>query len=142
LNRTPQISTRLSSDASNLTQIIGLIFENETKRTDFIEWLRILIPESTSISLHRRTRKRSSPQAIELLVDFFREKCETEGHYIWLNTHSQTLVRCLEIDEIILVNKVDGATRAKQLKKEDEINIKTDEGWLSNALGGGVLWSK
>jgi hypothetical protein len=39
-------------------------------------------------------------------------------------------------------NKVDGATRAKQLKKEDEINIKTDEAWLSNALGGGVLWSK
>jgi hypothetical protein len=71
LNRTPQISTRLSSDASNLTQIIGLIFENETKRSDFIEWLRILIPESTSISLHRRTRKRSPPPGHRIAGRFF-----------------------------------------------------------------------
>ena len=82
------------------------------------------------------------PQAIQLLVDFFREKCEQEGHYIWLNTHSQTLVRCLEIDEVILVNKINGKTKAKQLKKADKIDIKTDEAWLSNALGGGILWSR
>lgn len=82
------------------------------------------------------------PQAIELLMDFFREKCEQEGHFIWLNTHSQALVRSLRIEEVILVNKIDGRTRAKQLTKEDEIDIKTDEAWLSNALGGGVLWSK
>jgi predicted ATPase len=193
LNRTPPVNSRLSPDASNLPQIIGLIFENEEKRNDFIEWLRILVPEFKDIEVKRSNIDGSydffvyekgsqkpfpkalisdgtynilalmaavyqsnqpqflcieepenglHPQAIELLVDFFREKCETEGHYIWLNTHSQTLVCCLEIDEIILVNKVDGATRAKQLTREDEINIKTDEAWLSNALGGGVLWSK
>jgi len=193
LNRTPSINTKLSPDASNLSQIIGLILENETKRNDFIEWLRILIPEFKNIEVKKSNIDGSydfliyekgskkpfprnlisdgtynilslmaavyqtdqpqflcieepenglHPQAIEFLVDFFREKSEEEGHHIWLNTHSQTLVRCLEIDEVILVNKVDGATRAKQLTKEDNVNIKTDEAWLSNALGGGVLWSK
>jgi AAA15 family ATPase/GTPase len=193
LNRTPSLNDKLSSDASNLPQIIGMIFEDVVKRDDFIEWLRILIPEFKKIEVKKSNidgnydffiyEKGSEkpfsrnlisdgtnnilslmaavyqssqpqflcieepenglhPQAIELMVDFFREKCEEEGHHIWLNTHSQTLVRCLEIDEIILVNKIDGATRAKQLTKKDEVNIKTDEAWLSNALGGGVLWSK
>ena len=193
LNRIPATNTKLSADASNLSQIIGIIFENQIKRNDFIEWLRILIPEFKNIEvkksnidgsydffIYEKGSKRPfsrnlisdgtynilslmaavyqsnqpqflcieepenglHPQAIEFLVDFFREKSEGEGHHIWLNTHSQTLVRCLEIDEIILINKVDGATKAKQLTKDDEVNIKTDEAWLSNALGGGVLWSK
>jgi hypothetical protein len=192
LNRVPAID-KLSPDASNLPQIVGMIFENESKRNDFIEWLRILIPEFKNIEVKKSNIDGSydffiyekgsdkpfprqlisdgtynilslmaavyqsdqpqflcieepenglHPQAIELLVDFFREKCEEEGHHIWLNTHSQTLVRCLEIDEIILINKIDGATKAKQLTKGDEVDIRTDEAWLSNALGGGVLWSK
>lgn len=190
LKRILSNSIRLSSDASNLPEVIGTIFENGEKRNDFIEWLHILIPEFEDIEIrksnidgnydffiHEKGSKKPfprtlisdgtynilslmaavyqsnqpqflcieepenglHPQAIELLVDFFREKCEEEGHHIWLNTHSQTLVRCLEIEEIILVNKVDGATKAKQLTKYDEVNIKTDEAWLSNALGGGVL---
>jgi len=193
LNRTPSISTKLSPDGSNLSEVIGSIFESKSKREDFTEWLRLLIPEFSKIEIRKSNLDGSfeffiyekshekpfpinlisdgtyniltlmaavyqtdepqficieepenglHPQAIELLVDFFREKCEEEGHYIWLNTHSQTLVRCLEIDEIILVNKIDGSTRAKQLTKADEVNIKTDEAWLTNALGGGVLWSK
>ena len=190
LNRTPPVNTRLSQDASNLAQIIGMIFEKKVKRNDFTEWLRILIPEFKNIEVKKSNIDGSydffiyekgskgpfsrnlvsdgtynilslmaavyqgaqpqflcieepenglHPQAIELLVDFFREKCEEEGHHIWLNTHSPTLVRCLEIDEIILINKANGETQAKQLTKNDEVNIKTDEAWLSNARGGGVL---
>lgn len=186
-------SSTLTSDGSNLSQILGNIFEDNNKRNDFIEWLTILIPEFDNIEIKKSDLRgrydffiyeKSSnkpfphylisdgtknmlslmaavyqsnqpqflcieepenglhPQAIQLLIDFFREKCEQEGHHIWLNTHSQTLVRCLEIDEIILVNKIDGRTKAKQLTKKDKIDIKTDEAWLSNALGGGILWSK
>jgi len=193
LNRTPPVSTKLSPDASNLAQVIGMIFQNAERRNDFIEWLRILIPEFSNIEVRKSNIDGSydffiyekgsdkpfprnlisdgtynilslmatvyqsnqpqflcleepenglHPQAIELLIDFFREKCEEEGHHIWLNTHSQTLVRCLEIDEIILINKINGETKAKQLTKDEGINIKTDEAWLSNALGGGILWSK
>ncbi len=193
LNRTNQIQSKLAPDASNVSQIIGQIFEDDFKRKDFIEWVRILIPEFKNIEVRKSNidgsfefflYEKSSdrpfpkylisdgtynilslmaavfqtnqpqflcieepenglhPHAIQLLVDFFREKCEDEGHHIWLNTHSQTLVRCLEIDEIILVNKINGETKAKQLTKDDNIDIKTDEAWLTNALGGGVLWSK
>jgi predicted ATPase len=193
LNRINQIQTKLASDASNVSQIIGQIFEDNFKRKDFIEWVRILIPEFKNIEVKKSNidgsfefflYEKSSekpfpkylisdgtynilslmaavyqsnqpqflcieepenglhPHAIQLLIDFFREKCEDEGHHVWLNTHSQTLVRCLEIDEIILVNKINGETKAKQLTKEDNIGIKTDEAWLTNALGGGVLWSK
>ena len=192
-NRSNQLQSKLNSDASNLSQILGQIFDNELKKNEFIEWLQILIPEFKNIEvkksnldgsfeffLYEKTSNKPfpkylisdgtynilslmaavyqsdspqflcieepenglHPQAIQLLVDFFREKCEENNHHILLNTHSQTLVRCLEPSEIILVNKVDGETKAKQLSKEDNIDIKTDEAWLSNAFGGGVLWSK
>lgn len=183
-------SIKLLPDASNVSQMIGQIFEEKFKQEDFIEWLRILIPELHNIEVKQSNidgsfeffvyEKSSTkpfpkhllsdgtknilslmaavyqtdqpqflcieepenglhPQAIQLMVDFFREKCEEHGHHIWLNTHSQTLVRCLEIDEIILVNKINGETKAKQLSGFNDIDINTDEAWLSNALGGGVL---
>lgn len=190
LVRTNGESKVLRTDASNLSQIIGQIFQVENKREDFIEWVRILIPEFENIEVKQSNidgsfeffvYEKSSPnkafprhllsdgtknilalmaavyqssepqflcieepenglhpQAIELLVNFFREKCETEGHHIWLNTHSPTLVRCMGIDEIILVNKIDGRTTAKQASAPKGVNIKTDDAWLTNALGGGV----
>lgn len=193
LNRSSQLQSRLHTDASNLSQILGQILDDKARKDEFVEWLQILIPEFKNIEikksnldgsfeffLYEKTSDKPfpkylisdgtnnilalmaavyqtdkpqflcieepenglHPQAIQLLVDFFREKSEEKGHHILLNTHSQTLVRCLEPQEIILVNKVNGATIAKQLTKEDAVNIKTDEAWLSNAFGGGVLWSK
>lgn len=37
-----------------------------------------------------------NPKVIKELVNLCRTKCEEEGHYIWLNTHSQTLVSALK----------------------------------------------
>lgn len=191
LVRIKQSSGKLLTDASNLSQIMGQIFQDDAKREDFIEWVRILIPEFENIEIKKSNidgsfeffvYEKSSPskpfpvkllsdgtrnilalmaavyqteqpqflcieepenglhpQAIELLVEFFRVKCEENGHHIWLNTHSPTLIRCLEIDEVITVNKVNGKTQARQFKKEEAFNIKMDEAWLTNALGGGVL---
>lgn len=84
----------------------GLVYENDgtfnlialmaaVYQSDVPQYLCIEEPEN---GLH--------PQAIQLLVDIFREQCEEHGHHILLNTHSQTLVRCLHAEEIILVNKV------------------------------------
>lgn len=114
----------ISDGTYNILALLAAVYQNSQP-----QFLCIEEPEN---GLH--------PEAITLMVDFFREKCEEEGHYIWLNTHSPTLVRCLEIDEIILVNKIDGRTKVKQLTKKDKIDIKTDEAWLTNALGGGVIW--
>lgn len=84
------------------------------------------------------------PQVIRELVSFFREACVQKengrGHYIWLNTHSQTLVDCLTTDEIILVDKIRGETQVKQLKGRSLSNLPASELWLSGALGGGVTW--
>jgi predicted ATPase len=81
-----------------------------------------------------------SPYAIELLVELMRNKCKEKGHYIWLNTHSPTLVRQLQADELILVDKKDGATQIKQLKGKNFHGLSMDEAWLTNALGGGLPW--
>ena len=81
-----------------------------------------------------------NPYVVQGLVDLFRLMCEDYGHYIWLNTHSQTLVRALKEEEIILVDKENGATQIKQFKQGDFYGLKADEAWLTNSLGAGIPW--
>lgn len=81
-----------------------------------------------------------NPYAIELLVELMRNRCQEKGHYIWLNTHSPTLVRNLRADELIVVDKKQGATQIKQFKGKDFFGLRMDEAWLTNALGGGLPW--
>jgi len=81
-----------------------------------------------------------NPFVIKELVNFFRTACEEKGHYIWLNTHSQSLVQMLTPDEIILVDKVNGETQVKQIKGKNLYGLPTDEAWFSGALGGGTPW--
>ncbi|MDQ6479616.1 AAA family ATPase [Dyadobacter sp. LHD-138] len=81
-----------------------------------------------------------NPFVIKELVTLFRNACEEKGHYIWLNTHSQSLVEALTPDEIILVDKVNGETKIKQTKGMNLHGLPTDEAWLSGALGGGTPW--
>lgn len=82
-----------------------------------------------------------NPYVIKELVYLCRESCKQLGHTIWLNTHSQTLVSELGPEEIILVNKKEGITKAKQFDKDEKLfGLTMDEAWLSNALGGGLPW--
>ncbi|MEZ4960869.1 MAG: AAA family ATPase [Saprospiraceae bacterium] len=82
-----------------------------------------------------------NPYVIRTLVGFFRQMCEEKGHYIWLNTHSATLVRELRNEEIILIDKKEGITQAKQIPADfNRYDLEMDEAWLTNALGGGLPW--
>jgi predicted ATPase len=82
-----------------------------------------------------------NPMVIKQLVKFFRQKCEEKGHYIWLNTHSQSLVAELQPGEIVLVDKKNGATQFKQIPKDFNLHgLRMDEALLTNALGGGIPW--
>lgn len=82
-----------------------------------------------------------NPFVIQEMVNLFRQLCEEKGHYIWLNTHSPTLVRELHPKEIILINKKKGITQKKQIAHDFKLySLKLDEAWLSNALGGGLPW--
>lgn len=113
----------LSDGTKNILALMAAVYQSSEP-----QFLCIEEPEN---GLH--------PHAIEQLIELFRLKCEEEGHHIWLNTHSQTLVRSLKTEEIILVNKISGETKAKQLTKKDDYGMKTDEAWLTNFFGGGVL---
>ena len=77
-----------------------------------------------------------TPDVIKEMVTLFRNVCEEKGHYIWLNTHSQSLVSQLTPDEIITVNKIKGETKIKQFKGQDFHGLRMDEAWLTNTLGG------
>ncbi|WP_149240213.1 AAA family ATPase [Dyadobacter sp. 32] len=81
-----------------------------------------------------------NPFVIKEFVNLFRNVCEEKGHYIWLNTHSQSLVGELTPEEIVLVDKVNGETKVKQIKGLNFHGLPTDEAWVSGALGGGVPW--
>jgi predicted ATPase len=81
-----------------------------------------------------------NPYVIRQLVSFLRDQCKEKGHHIWLNTHSQTLVSQLAANEVILVDKKEGATQVKQFKEEELHGLSMDEAWLTNALGGGLPW--
>ena len=81
-----------------------------------------------------------NPKVVGQLVELFRSKCKENGHYIWLNTHSQTLVSALTPKEIILVDKVNGETQIKQVKDVNLHGMRMDEALLTNTLGGGIPW--
>jgi predicted ATPase len=78
------------------------------------------------------------PEVLESLVNLFRHQCQEKGHFIWLNTHSESIVKCLTTDEIVLVNKRDGATQIKQVKGMNIYDLSPEMAWLSGALGGGI----
>lgn len=81
------------------------------------------------------------PQAIGELIALMREK--TQGkHNIILTTHSESVVRNLELEELYLVRKKEGNTLIKSVKnsKVDKNKIPLDTAWLSNMFGGGLPW--
>jgi predicted ATPase len=82
-----------------------------------------------------------NPYVVRTLVGFFRQMCEEKGHYIWLNTHSATLVKELQPKELILINKIDGVTKPSLLDPNLKFkSMPLDEAWLTNTLGGGLPW--
>lgn len=81
-----------------------------------------------------------NPKVVKELVNFFRQQCREKGHFIWLNTHSQSIVSELASDEIILVDKIDGETKIKQIQGMDLHGMRMDEALLTNAIGGGIPW--
>ena len=81
-----------------------------------------------------------NPKVVKELVMLLRRKCEENGHFIWLNTHSQSLVAELMPHEIVLVDKVKGDTVVKQMAGFNLNGMRMDEALLTNALGGGLPW--
>jgi len=116
---------RLISDGTyNIIAIITAIFQSDTP-----QFLCIEEPENGL-----------NPKVLKVLVNIIREKCKEKGHFIWLNTHSQSIVAELTVDEIILVDKKGGNTHIKQIQGLELNGLRMDEALLTNALGGGIAW--
>ena len=119
------MNKRLISDGTyNILALIAAIYQSDTPQFLCIE----------------ESENGLNPKVVKELVNLFRQKCKEKGHYIWLNTHSQTFVAELTTDEIILVDKVDGNTITKQVKGMDLHGLRMDEALMTNALGGGIPW--
>lgn len=81
-----------------------------------------------------------NPKIIKEFVRICREFTKEKNHFIWLATHSQTLVSEIEPEEAILVSKENGMTRIKQFQDLNLHGLKMDDAWISNVLGGGIPW--
>lgn len=115
----------ISDGTYNILALLTAVYQSDDKP----QFLCIEEPEN---GLH--------PQVTRELVDFFRVMCEERGHYIWLNTHSQSMVSRAQPHELVIVEKKDGATQVRQFKKEDFYGMRVDDAWLTNSLGGGLAW--
>ncbi|MNL47611.1 hypothetical protein D3C87_1704080 [compost metagenome] len=81
------------------------------------------------------------PKAIGELVQLMRENASVE-HPIFITTHSESVVRNLDLEELWLVNKEDGKTKVK-CALESAVNknkIPLDTAWLTNLFDGGLPW--
>jgi len=84
------------------------------------------------------------PKAINELTGLIREYSRI-GSAIWLSTHSEAVVRGLKLQELWLVDKLEGKTRMRNavvqgLTDEDLAPLGLDKAWLSNLLDGGLPW--
>ncbi|MFH2141117.1 MAG: AAA family ATPase [Bacteroidota bacterium] len=120
----PFTGNLISDGTNNIIALLTLIYQG-----DHPKFLCIEEPENGL-----------NPKVIKEFVKLFRRICEEEGHYIWLSTHSQTVVSELISDELIIVDKQDGKTHIKQFSGQKFDNISMDEAWLNNILDGGLPW--
>ena len=83
------------------------------------------------------------PKAIGEIIGFIRDKMAESGkHTVILTTHSESVVRNNEVEELFFVQQENGATQVKSLRNSnvDKKKIPLDTAWLTNLLGGGLPW--
>lgn len=98
--------------------------------------------ETSGLTLIEEPERGLHPTAISDLVGLMRE-CASPSNPIWLTTHSESVVRCLKLSELVLVNKSNGRTQMKpaaqgKLTDEDIKPLGLDQAWLSNLFGAGL----
>ena len=101
-------------------------------------------PGGLGMTLIEEPERGLHAKAIRELVDLMRQQASSERP-IWLTTHSESVVRALELSELVIVDKVDGRTTMKRadsgnLRQRDLAPLTVDEAWLTNLLNGGLPW--
>lgn len=109
--------------------------------------LLVAVLDSTfgyGITLIEEPERGLHPKAIRELIKLIREQASSSNP-VWLTTHSESVVRELRLEELVLVDKKEGRTKMKRadsgnLTQENLAPFSLDEAWLSNLLDGGVPW--
>ena len=101
-------------------------------------------PSGCGMTLIEEPERGLHPKAVYELIDLMRQQASPENP-IWLTTHSESVVRVLNLSELVLVDKVGGRTIMKSaddgsISQEDLAPLGLDEVWLSNLLAGGIPW--
>ena len=101
-------------------------------------------PAGLGMTLIEEPERGLHAKAIRELVELMRQQASSERP-IWLTTHSESVVRALALNELVLVDKVAGRTTMKRadsgnLKQRDLAPLTVDEAWLTNLLNGGLPW--
>lgn len=93
------------------------------------------------ITLIEEPERGIHPKGIEALADLMRDKATPE-HPVFVTTHSESLVRASRVEELWLVNKLDGKTVAKNAARHsaDIGPLNLDTAWLMNLFDGGLPW--
>jgi predicted ATPase len=104
--------------------------------------LVIIYSNKNGIILIEEPERGLNPKAIAELVEFFRERSQLFN--IFVNTHSESIVRVTKPEELFLVDKLDGKTKIRNVKKSfpnyDYTKMDVDRMWMSNMFNGGLPW--
>ena len=153
----PGIET-IQTEKQRLDSSTALLFKEEGTRKRFpahlvsdgtMHALCLLVtvldqPAGGGMTLIEEPERGLHAKAIRELTDLMRQQASPENP-IWLTTHSESVVRAINLDELVLVDKVEGLTRMKpadsgNLSEEHLASLGLDQAWLSNLLNGGLPW--
>lgn len=111
----------LSNGTYNIIAILTAVFQNEGSP----QFLCIDEPENGL-----------NPKVIKELLNLFRQRCEENGDYIWINTHNPYLLKFLKPEEVVVIEKEKGITNATQIKDVDLSGLSLEEAYFTNTIGG------
>jgi len=121
----PFNETQISDGTIKIIALLAILFQTENPQFICIEE-----PEN---GLH--------PYLIKQFIGLCKNLVNLKGDYIWLTTHSPVVVRELDINELIVVDIINGKTTIKPAKEiETAKGLKMDDAWLTNNLKGGLPW--
>jgi AAA15 family ATPase/GTPase len=121
----PFNETQISDGTIKIIALLTVLFQTENPQFICIEE-----PEN---GLH--------PYLIKQFISLCKNLVNFKGDYIWLTTHSPVVVRELDINELIVVDFINGKTIIKPANKIETANgLKMDDAWLTNHLNGGLPW--
>lgn len=104
--------------------------------------LVIVYSNKNGIIMIEEPERGLNPKAIAQIVNIFREKSQLFN--LFINTHSESIVRVTKPKELFIVDKKDGKTVVKNIEKSfpnyNYQKMDIDKMWMSNLFDGGLPW--